>query len=298
MPVSEKEIRYGFLSKGNYKLINSVFKIALPKNIEKLTCYGAFYQSNLIGFTTLVEHEKAKYDIKFLEVLPIFRNIGIGSKLLTHIVSFCRFNNGKYIFAKYNSLNHHIKFVEHFFIKNDWNIPSYDYTYYRLPKGLFYNNFIQKHFNKDETQAHEDLKVVSLNQLNGKELASIEKKTKLLPRFLSPINLGASVSSELSLFAFKDEEIIAWLPVSKPINTNEVSIKSIYVREDYRCSALGLILCYALYKKAEKCSFFSNIKWCSFVFDKTDKRLRRLHQGLFKSYLDKDIDYYFVSKNI
>lgn len=299
MTIQRQKIVYDFLPNGCDSTIFDVFNVTIPLGKSKTIWFGAIYDEELIGFACLQVNNDIEYTLKYIMVLPMFRCFEIGSKLLENITSFCKSNKAKYINAKYSSENHNIPQINRFFVKNNWIVPQVeDNLRYKIPIDVFYVSFICRYFNIDNSSIDKNLEVRCLEQIDECEIGTICKNSNIIvPEYLLPSKELQDMLPNLSVFVFCNKDIIGWC-LAKQINLQEISIRSAYVREDFRGTGLVMFLWYEMYKKAENVVNLSKIKWISFDFDKTDKKLLRLYQILFHPYLIEEIEFFFTQQSL
>ncbi|HED36854.1 MAG TPA: GNAT family N-acetyltransferase [Ignavibacteria bacterium] len=141
-------------------------------------CFGAFEKKDLIGFLLLETRNHTIFMINHFRVLPLFRDLGIGSKLLKQAEDYCINYKKSLLILRANTYDHDIVKLNDFLHINGWNTTSYDFTKYRIYKNTFEDIFINKFFERNlllEDPYHEFF----FNELSKKEIFEVNKKTNL-----------------------------------------------------------------------------------------------------------------------
>ena len=291
MKVNFKEIESEQLSE-----VSEIFGINLFVFRNYLKCFGAFLRDEIIGILLLIEGDENSIRIRVFQVLPLFRGNHIGSMLLKLAEDYSGSIRSRKIFVKYNDTENDLEKCNRFFIRNNWETVKYTHTRFCFKKENFGKNFISRFYDPENTILNGEITCLFCNELSEKmRNRAKEQSEKMFSNGLLPFSDLDLMNKRLSVFAFLNDNLIAW-SVANLLKHNEISIRSTFVVNKYRNSGLGMYLWYLIFCKTNENQDFNLIKWISFDFQKDDDRLRKLYTLLFGRILEQSTDYYISEK--
>lgn len=286
MPISIHQID---IRKITSKDVNDIVPYVRSNHSYDL-CIGALLDNEIIGVITARKFENNIYVIDQFYVLPLFRSMGIGSKLIHAMRYELILLSANRMRLKFNSREHSLKPYNKFLNEKLKIEPYQTSSLYRISLKDFHDIFILRYFHKNSSPLDEH-NIIFLSNL---EESQIKKKFKLIDNFapasLHPFNNTDNILKDCSFLVInKKQEIIAWTVLEK-IKYDEVGVKATYVIPPYRTTLLGLALWNRLYLRAFETGLAKEIKWISFHFDSHDNRNSKLYQLLFGKY--ERVNYY------
>lgn len=289
--VNKELVSYRKLLKNDAESVLDELRLEFPDN-KYIISYGSFYNDFIIGIVIIVDRT-VKFEIIKLEVLPLFRDCGIGSGLVNFAEKELReIDNQKPLLTQYNSAQHNILKLSNFFIRNKWSTELYNY-HIRIPVAEVPDFMNKREFEQIEVYLKEkQIDIIPLNMLSPVHIQSIENKKSNLEEYLYPFVVRKPFS-DLSFFCIFQNEVIGWI-MSEKCNSQELTINSIFIEKQYRRLDLCRIILNYIHKKAAQ--IFMNIKYYSFDYDHTDLILDRLYKLFFYKFYATKSEAYIAKK--
>lgn len=292
------KIDYFPIGKKELYILEERFNIVIPscQDNNRITPIGAYFKNEIVGCILLQTANFKDFIANYFIVLPVFRDMGVGSTLLEYAVEFCKTNLAEKITLKSNSFDHDIAKLNSFFKKNNWDILNYEYTKYKFRIKDFKELFIKKYYIDSNSSNIDDHIIYHFSQLSKEQIDYINTKAHLIEGLdLFPIYGLKYIVPELSFFVMVNDEFVAW-SVSAYENDNEITIRHTYVDEKFRSTGLGLHLWNLTYRQLLKNSKFKGFQFASFCFQKNIPKLLKLYMLLFNQYLYGNTDYFCSTK--
>lgn len=244
-------------------------------------CLGALSSEEIIGVMTARRIDENTCAIDHFYVLPIFRSIGVGRKLVVTMEQMLAEYSFDTMRFKFNSKEHSTDLFCKFLAVVLGVIPYQISSLYRMEVGKLRDIFIKRYF-EDDSSPLDGFNVVFLSDLSEMEIKEYSSSIDAsIPASLHPFDTKSSIIRECSLLVLTEEqEIIAWT-LPERIRHNEVGIMTTYVAAPYRTALLGLALWHRLYSRFLELSQYKHIKWASFYFDVNDSQNVKLYRLLF-----------------
>jgi len=244
-------------------------------------CLGALYGEEIIGVMTARKIDGNTCAIDHFYVLPIFRSIGVGRKLVGAMERMLAGGSFDTMRFKFNSKEHSADLFSKFLAETLGVSPYQISSLYRIEVGKLRDIFINRYF-ADGSSPLDGFNVVFLSDLSEAKIKEYSSSIDAsIPASLHPFDSKSSIIRECSLLVFNEEqEIIAWT-LPERIRHNEVGVMTTYVAAPYRTSLLGLALWHRLYLRSLELSSLRGVKWVSFYFDVNDSQNVKLYRLLF-----------------
>lgn len=272
--------------------------IVLPNLNRGCECisFGAFIGKNIIGSILLETLDNKNFTVNIFVVLPMFRNLEIGSTLLKIATKYCKDSGGVNIIIKCNTSDHVLDLVNSFLTKNQLKNLKYEYTKYRIKIEKFQTYFINKFFYGSSKNEINNYNIYYLNELSRDQINKVNQKAASVDNtYLLSDNLLNIIIPELSLFVMNNNEFIAWCVLEEE-NDTEISISHTYIDKKYRSYEFCLQLWNIIFRKYIKNESYKKYKYISFLFQKSNLNLLRLYSLLFGKYIEKEIEYFRTFK--
>lgn len=252
--------------------------------------FGAFIGNEMIGILSIYDYGNISMIVNFY-VIPLFRCMGIGTKLLQ--MANLLENTGEFV-VKYNSADVDVNQFNSFLYKNNWSSIKYDYSTYELDwRSMTDEEIRAKEFYDIEVLSEFDCR--NMGDMSHDDLIDAElQSNKLVDRYLSPFGLD-NIIPQLSTFVYIHQTLVGWIVVIEQPNYNAY-IKSVYVKEKYRLTNLGLFLMMLTINRLVHNKTFENIRNLTFCFDGNNKKLRRFYKNMCEGHITKESDTFVASK--
>lgn len=262
---------------------------------DGLTIIGAFWENEMIGVISVHNYTPGKCNLLKLTVAPMFRHHGVGKTLMREAELFCKDIDCKLMRCETDDDMSGFHFVMKILSEHRWNNLGIKYYYTRIRISNTCDTFIYKH-SKDPYSVHiPGLSIRRFSQVSTAERQSVEWYPSL-PESLRPIWDRHDVISDLSMALLTGERVIGWVSVTARTE-EEICVENIYVSEEYRKNAYGLILYEVLYWKILSYPD-PKLQYLSYYTDNEDKYIKKLYGLLVGESVDKRVNHYILEKAI
>ena len=241
------------IEKLNYSNVTNYEKYLFSLSIEEinmnnegLIAYGAKYNNIPCGaiFGELSESDKTVCDIKSFFVSSLFRKNGVGTELLNILKNEAiKLSVEKIIFKAITS-EENINLINDFFSKRGFSKVELLTAVYRFtPETIIKNNQFVRLLSKSNFKLPEKVKILPIKDVNPILLEKVRKKQGInYPENLSPFANEFDLKEKCTFFAvYDDKEIVGWMTGFEAPG-NIILYRTLFVREDYRQSALGYFI--------------------------------------------------------
>lgn len=214
---------------------------------EDILAYGAKYENIPCGaiFARLKRKpDEIECEIKSFFVLPFFRKKGVGSELLNALQNKLKQLNIKKIKVNAITSEKNIELLEEFLIKRGFSKAKLLTEVYLFdPKVLINENKLIKSILNSDFELPEKVELLPKTEVREELLEKVRNKEGIdYPDVLSPFANEFNLDDECTQFAvFDDKEIVGWMTALRTPG-NSILYRSLFVREDYRKSALGYFI--------------------------------------------------------
>lgn len=214
---------------------------------EDILAYGARYENIPCGaiFARLKQKpDGIECEITSFFVLPFFRKKGVGSELLNALQNKLKQLNIKKIKVNAITSEKNIELLEEFLIKRGFSKAKLLTEVYLFdPKVLINENKLIKSILNSDFELPEKVELLPKNEVKQELLEKVRNKEGIdYPDVLSPFANEFNLDDEFTQFAvFDDKEIVGWMTALRTPG-NSILYRSLFVREDYRKSALGYFI--------------------------------------------------------
>ena len=232
----------------NYK--NFLFSLSIEKvnmNNEKLIAYGARYNNVPCGaiFAQLSEYEKgSQCDIKSFFVSALFRHNGIGTKLIDKLKNEAIKLSVKKIVFKAITSEENIYLINDFLTKRGFSKIELLTAVYRFtPEKIIKQNQFIRLLSKSKFKLPEKVKILPIKDVDPLLIEKVKKRQGInYPEILSPFANEFNLKEKCTCFAiYNDNEVIGWMTGFEAPG-DIILYRALFVREDYRKSALGYFI--------------------------------------------------------
>ena len=216
-------------------------------NMDSVIAYGAEYFDTQCGaiFARLKrEPDGIECEVTSFFVLPFFRKKGVGSGLLNALQNKLKQLNIKKIKVNAITSEKNIELLEEFLIKRGFSKARLLTEVYMFdPKVLINENKLIKSILNSDFELPEKIEFLPKNEVREELLEKVRNKEGIdYPDVLSPFANEFNLDDECTQFAvFDDKEIVGWMTALRTPE-NSILYRSLFVREDYRKSALGYFI--------------------------------------------------------
>lgn len=214
---------------------------------EDILAYGARYENIPCGaiFARLKRNpDGIECEITSFFVLPFFRKKGVGSELLNTLQNKLKQLNIKEIKVNAITSEKNIELLEKFLIKRGFSKAKLLTEVYLFdPKVLINENKLIKSILNSDFELPEKAELLPKTEVREELLEKVRNKEGIdYPDVLSPFANEFNLDDECTQFAvFDDKEIVGWMTALRTPG-NSILYRSLFVREDYRKSALGYFI--------------------------------------------------------
>lgn len=214
---------------------------------EDILAYGAKYENIPCGaiFARLKRKQDGiECEITSFFVLPFFRKKGAGSELLNALQNKLKQLSIKKIKVNAITSEKNIELLEKFLIKRGFfKAKLLTEVYLFDPKVLINENKLIKSILNSDFELPEKVELLPKTEVREELLEKVRNKEGIdYPDVLSPFANEFNLDDECTQFAvFDDKEIVGWMTALRTPG-NSILYRSLFVREDYRKSALGYFI--------------------------------------------------------
>ncbi len=219
----------------------------LDRHMDKIVAYGAKYGEIPCGviFAKLSKTDATRdCEITSFFVLPFFRKNGVGEKLLNVLKNKLKVLDIKNVKVQAVTSKEKIALLEDFLSKRGFS-KSKLLTEVHLfhPEKVWNESSFIRSIVKSQFDLPEKVEIIPQSQVSKELLEKVKNKDGIdYPDVLSPFANEFNLNEGYSQFAvFDNTEIIGWLTALEAPE-NAILYRSLFVREDWRKSALGYLL--------------------------------------------------------
>lgn len=227
-------------------------------NRENTRYFAAVENRTTVGLAeTITFYSEKTIMLRHLRIITPYIRKGIGSTMLSEIISCPDFKDFK-MYAYFNSEKYNVAVADAFFTHNGYCkvLQSYEY---RIKSDAWLKFISTRAPGKTEPLSH----TKSYSQLSSKEKTRIEKICKQdIPE------------DNLSIYAFKDGEIIGWC-IAGIYNRYDLYLYSSYVFPEYRNNMEGFTLWKAVFDE-DRLKSIGTVRNIVFCVDPANHKVNRL----------------------
>lgn len=235
------------LNASNIDLYEQFLIDRMSSKEEDILAYGAKYENIPCGaiFARLKRKpDEIECEITSFFVLPFFRKKGVGSELLNALQNKLKQLNIKKIKVNAITSEKNIELLEEFLIKRGFSKAKLLTEVYLFdPRVQLKENKLIKSILNSDFELPEKVELLPKNEVKQELLEKVRNKEGIdYPDVLSPFANEFNLDDEFTQFAvFDDKEIVGWMTALRTPE-NSILYRSLFVREDYRKSALGYFI--------------------------------------------------------
>ncbi len=214
---------------------------------EEVLAYGAKYENIPCGaiFARIKQNSDGKEcEVTSFFVLPFFRKKGVGTELLNALKGKLRELDIKETKVNAVTSKKNIELLENFLTKRGFfKAKLLTEVYLFDPKVLINENKLIKSILNSDFELPEKVELLPKTEVREELLEKVRNKEGIdYPDVLSPFANEFNLDDECTQFAvFDDKEIVGWMTALRTPE-NAILYRSLFVREDYRKSALGYFI--------------------------------------------------------
>lgn len=264
----------------------------IEQNLNCLT-FAVKLKEEIIGCALLIKSASERYRLVNIYILPIFRSMGIGSKLLRFISKTLNVTNTENKLCISYDSDYEVSRVSAFYRKNGYPDPIIEYSTYFFPRSKWDESFYPT-FNYINYQ--ENVNPKKIGELDKKDLEIISQfiKNNPIPDFLSPFRYHSENQKKISQYYFDiDGNILGWNLVSIN-NKNQLFVHCTYVVDSYRNFSFVLYFWSLVYKNLLENEKWSSIRSIAFQFDRNNYKLYNFFQRIFYKYVEKEVNSFLI----
>ncbi|KPD07731.1 hypothetical protein AM501_13960 [Aneurinibacillus migulanus] len=198
---------------------------------------GASFMGNPVGLVVAgCDRKGATANVVSIFVQKSFRNMGIGTALMNHLLDHLRSEKFLKVTIQYYELDH-IQVLEKVLEKSGWKTPQLYSRYYRLElKKLVGFRWM------DRMKLPSSYRLVSWGEVSKEEREQVKNLNEVGYRsYYDPSENEKAVVDTCSYFLKEKDTIIGWSIVERHLE-DTLLYRVLYVREAYRDKGLGLVL--------------------------------------------------------
>ncbi len=264
----------------------------LIPNDDCFITFSATIDNETIAYAVIANKHSNYCLFSYFYVLPIFREIGIGSDFLIYILNFFKMKYpDKKLVINYDT-SYNKKRLDGFFLKNGIGRGAYDSTLFECSFSDWHKKIypIYNHINYDKCVIIKEFHELSLSELENLRNVVIEYK---VAEYLKP-EIEKGEGRYIRLFVLsKTGTILGWTCASLN-NHGKMKIWITYILPMYRKFRLGFYVWSALYIWCCKNGIISQIEHIAFDFDKRNLRLYHFYRRILGNVILKEIDNYII----
>lgn len=240
-------INIELLKNSNINLYDSFIIDRMTFQSEEVLAYGAKYENIPCGaiFARLKQGAtETECKITSFFVLKLFRRKGIGTALLNAMKNKLKELNIKKIKVNAITSKKNIELLENFLTKRGFSEAKLLTEVYLFdPKVLVKENKLVQSILNSDFELPEKVELLQKNEVKNELLEKVKNKEGIkYPDVLSPFANEFNLVDECTQFAvFDEKEVVGWMTALRAPG-NSILYRSIFVREDYRKSALGYFI--------------------------------------------------------
>ena len=252
-------------------------------------CYSCLFKGSVIGHLVIL-NTIDEYLIASLYVVPMFRGLGISTKLLNIGLSPLFESEQKRIVLKLCTKTNSFNIAEKIAYKNQIKLSLLEPILFVVKKNCWIE-MIQNVFG--DFFSTNRFKYKTFSKLSKQEINKItDYSVKHLPYFLQPFAKFDDKRKLLSIFIFdQNNNIKAWSIVHCEKLSN-IYIECTYVMPDCRKNGLGILSWEFIRHRLQNLEILDQVKKISFAVDTINPRAYKLFNKLTKDILYEKIQHY------
>lgn len=250
--------------------------------------------SDIIGIAIVYKIGKSDVSLRYLYIIPMFRDMGIGTNFIKYILSYFEKEISNRQFSIYYNSNCNLDYIESFFDKLKFPKAKYDNTIYKIR----YNDYKEKvypvyeHINFSQETIIKEYK--DLTAQEKYQIKSISQKFDFDFAFSPFEERRDYIDRDIRLFYFnKYGDVVAWCYCTICGRTS-FTIMMTYVIPEYRHFRYGLYVWSYLLQWCIKQGVAQEMSYISFDFDKRNTKLHHFYKRLLGDNLIEEKDNYII----
>ncbi|KJS66884.1 MAG: hypothetical protein JL50_09885 [Peptococcaceae bacterium BICA1-7] len=208
---------------------------------------GATFFGDPVGLALCHNYYENNWNVIIVYVVPKFRNMGIGTALMTNVEAMVSQRDGRKMLFSYQSDNTTRLPVEKVLARRGFPEPLPEVNFYRTEiEKLCDLGWIKKYVLAEalekSTVFYREYEIFRWAELNDRDRDMLlASRGSIYSRDVSPLEMAEKIDGQLSLGVRHNGDLIGWLVTMKSGDDN-LYIKASFLKEEYRGTSLYVVL--------------------------------------------------------